>query len=153
MKKMHRKSFVIAGLLVALSVTLFSFKPGWGGDSFTIHLNNKLVLQQYLYSDRDKTVKSLILQASNYNDELRVSFSHCGQVGKSRTITIKNGQNKTLKQWRFTDNNASMTCKVKDILSLEKGNTSLQLFYSSAEMPKGQVLASIVTENTSTVKK
>jgi hypothetical protein len=150
MKKMHRGSFVIAGLLMALSVTLFSFKTGKGGDSFTIHLNNKLVLQQHLYGD--KTVKSLTLQASNSNDELRISFSHCGKVGKSRMLTIKDQNNKLLKQWRFEDTNGSMTCKVKDILGLEKGNTTLQLFYSSAEMPKGHVLVSIVAENRSTVK-
>lgn len=145
MKKMHYRSFVIPGLLVALSVILFSFTAGWGGDSFTIYLNNKLIFQQYLHDD--KNIKNITLQAANYNDELKISFSHCGKVGKSRTITIKDQHNKVLKQLRFEDANASMTCKVKDIFDLKERSITLQLFYSSNELPKGQVLASVVMES------
>ena len=151
MKKMYRRSFVIAALLLTFSFILSSFSARWGGDSFTIHLNNKLILQQYLYAD--KAIKNIRLEKANYNDELRISFNHCGQVGKNRALAIRDSKGKVLKQWNFTDTNGSMTCKVKDILSLENGSASLQLFYSSSEMPKGQVLAAIVTENISTVKK
>lgn len=150
MKKISRKSFASAALLMVASVLLFSFSPRRGGDSFTIHLNNKLVLQQYLHID--KAVKSLSLQAADYNDELRISFSHCGQVGKSRSITIKDGQNKVLKQWRYANNNSSMVCKVKDIVDLKKGNATLKLFYSSGEMPEGYLLASITVEDNRTVR-
>ncbi len=148
---MHRKIFVMAGLLMAISITLSSFTSRRGGDSFTIHLNNKLLLQQHLYGD--KTPKTISLKEADSNDELRISFSHCGQAGKSKTLTVKNSNNKVLKQWNFTDRNATMICKVKEILSLEKGNTSLQLIYTSTEIPKGQILASIVSENISTAKK
>jgi len=147
MKKNQRRSFVIAGLLVALSLTLFSFKPDWGGDSFTIYLNNKQVLQQFLHID--KTVKSLNLQSADYNDELRINFSHCGEVGKSRVLTIKDQKGNILKQLRFEDGNASMTFKVKDIINADKNSNTLQLFYSSVEMPKGQVLAAIVLDRNS----
>jgi hypothetical protein len=145
MKKMHCRTFFTTGILVAISATLFSFTSGWGGDSFTIHLNNKLVLQQYLHGD--KSVKSLTLQAANFNDELKISFSHCGKVGKSRTITIKDQNNKALKLLRFEDANASMTCKVKDIPGLKERGIAVQLFYSSDELPKGQALAFIVMES------
>jgi hypothetical protein len=149
--KKNLKSFAAVLLLLAGHVVLFSFTSPRGGDSFTIHLNNKLVLHQYLHVD--KAVKTLSLQAANNNDKLRISFSHCGQVGKSRSITIKDGQNKVLKQWRYADNHSSMVCKVKDITGLKKGNGPLQLFYSSGEMPAGRVLASVIVEGNSIAKK
>jgi hypothetical protein len=43
-----------------------------------------------------------------------------------------------------------MTCKVKDILDLQKKNasTTITLFYTSSELPKGRVLASITGAST-----
>ena len=66
-----------------------------------------------------------------------IKYHHCGQVGKSRSITIKDGQNKILKEWHFADvskTDAAMTCKVKDIPGLKKGNgtITLNLYYSSS---------------------
>lgn len=151
MKKINHKPFVLSVLLLTMSSFLVSFSSGWGGDSFTIHLNDKLIVKQYVYGD--KTIKEVELKQSNSNDELRISYSHCGAMGKNRIITVKDQKGKVLKQWSFSDKQESMICKVKDILGLEKGNISLRLFYSSTEMPKGHVLASIVTENRSTVKK
>ena len=149
MKKSKKISFI--GLLMAFSMVLFSFKTPAGGDSFTIHLNNKLVLKQYLHDF--KGAQSLTLDASNANDELKVSYSHCGVVGKSRVLIIKDQNGKVLKQWRYEDSKGSMTCKVKDILSMDKGNTTLSLFYNSAEMSKEQVLVSIVTAKDSKITK
>jgi hypothetical protein len=133
--------------LGVLFVTLFSFSAGTGGEGFEIYLNNKLVLQQY--GSQMDAVKSLQLDQRFYNDELMVKYHHCGRVGKSRSITIKDSQNKILKEWHFSDaagSDAAMSCKVKDILGLKKGNgkITLNLYYSSSELPKGRVLASIV---------
>ena len=150
MKKMHRKFFLMTGLLIAIGFSLSSFTSGWGGDSFSIRLNDKLLIEQRLYGD--KTVHAISLKEAKPNDELKITFSHCGKAGKNKTLAVKNGNNKVLKQWSFTDHSATMTCKVQDITSLEKGSTSLQLVYTSVELPKGQVLASIVTDNRSTVK-
>jgi len=131
---------------VALCATLFSFSAGMGGEGFEIYLNNKLVLQQY-GSDMN-TVKTLKLDQAADNDELSIRYHHCGRVGKSRTITIKDGQDKVLKQWKFndvSDASASMSCKVKDILGLRSGkHNTLKLYYSSSELPKGRLLTSIV---------
>ena len=151
MKKINQNYLKVTILLAIAFVTLLSFTSRWGGESFTIYLNDKLLLQQSMHDDR--AIKPIELKKSNYNDELRISFSHCGVAGKKKTITIKDQNDNVLKQWNFSDVNASMTCKVKDILSLEKKNTTLQLIYTSAERPKGRVLASIVTENMNTVKK
>lgn len=131
---------------IALSAVLFSFSTGSGGEGFEIYLNNKLVLQQY---GKDlNTVKTLKLDQASDNDQLSVKYYHCGRVGKSRTITIKDGQDKVLKQWKFTDvanAAASMSCSVKDILDLQKGkDKTLKLYYSSSELPQGRQLVSIV---------
>lgn len=144
MKKMLQRSFVVTGLMIVFSSVLFSFTTSPGGDSFTIYLNNKLILQQYVHAD--KSVKTLSLSDANPNDELRVNYSHCGTVGKKRVLTIKNQQNKILKQFSFADGNNSMVCKVKDIPGLTKNSGELSLVYSSAEMPAGHVLASLVME-------
>lgn len=133
---------------VALCATLFSFSTGnGGGEGFEIYLNNKLVLQQY-GSDMNQ-IKLLNLEKADDNDQLSIRYHHCGRVGKSRTITIKDAQDKVLKEWKFTDvpDAASrVSCKVKDILGLRNGkNNVLKLYYSSSELPKGRQLTSIVT--------
>ena len=153
MQMKNKSGRMPALLLVACCAALFSFSSRKGGDSFEIYVNNKLVLQQYVM--RNEGVKNLSLQQSNYNDQLRINYSHCGQVGKDRVITIKDGQNRALKQWRFADaagTERSMTCKVKDIIDLKKGNTVLQLYYSSRELPGGRLLASINSGNSNYTK-
>ena len=131
---------------IAFCSILFSFSTGAGGEGFEIYLNNKLVVQQY--GSNMNTVKTLKLDQATDNDELSIRYHHCGRVGKSRTITIKDGQDKVLKQWKFNDVSdaaASMSCKVKDILGLRSGkDNTLKLYYSSSELPKGRLLTSIV---------
>jgi len=91
------------------------------------------------------------------NDKLDIYYSHCGQVGKDRYITIKNEKDQPIKVWKFvdaTDNNVAMSLKLKDILSLRKNKTDkLNLFYSSSELPKGKVLAIIAGEETGIARK
>jgi hypothetical protein len=155
MKTINKKSMLMASLMLSLCFALFSFSDRKGGEGFEIYLNKKLVLQQF--GNQLNTVKSLQLDQGSSNDELSVKYHHCGQVGKSRSITIKDGQNKILKEWHFTDVKdayAAMTCKVKDILELKKGNgaITLNLYYSSSELPKGRQLASIVVTSKNVAK-
>jgi hypothetical protein len=132
--------------LLAVCATLFSFSTYRGGDSFKIYLNSTLVLEQHVAMKEG--VKSFDLGKADKNDELSIYYSHCGQVGKGRTIAIKDENNKTLKEWKYADassNKSGMTCKVGDIVNLQKNKSGkLQLYYSSKEMPEGHVLASIV---------
>ncbi|MFI5133349.1 MAG: hypothetical protein ACHQEB_03380 [Chitinophagales bacterium] len=133
--------------MVALCATLFSFAGKMGGEGFEIYLNNKLVLQQF--GSQVSNVKSLQLDQRFLNDQLSVKYYHCGQAGKNRSISIKDGQNKILKEWRFADapaSDAAMICPVKDILNLRKVTTSttFNLYYSSKELPNGRLLTSIV---------
>jgi hypothetical protein len=80
---------------------LFSFSTIHGGEGFEIYLNNKVVLQQF--GSNMNNVKTLKLDQAVANDEISVRYHHCGRVGKNRTITIKDEQDKVLKQWKFSD--------------------------------------------------
>jgi len=149
----NRLSLGIILGIITLSMGLASFSKEKGGDYFEIYLNNRLVVQQVLHSD--KNVKQLSLQQSNYRDQLKVVYSECGRIGQERKITIKDGQNRVLKQWSFVNGTKSakeMVVNVKDILDLKKSDPVLQLVYSSKELTKGQVLASITKTNNSQAK-
>lgn len=123
----------------ACCTVLFSFSSMPGGEGFEVFLNNKVVLQQF--GTNMNTIKTLNLDQASASDELSIIYHHCGQMGKNRVVTIKDGQNNTLKKWSFKDEGNRMTCKVKDILNLQKGNTVLKLYYSSSELPEGRQLA------------
>jgi flagellar hook assembly protein FlgD len=146
MKKI-KLSVATASLLMFVSFALFSFTHRKGGEGFEIYLNSKLVLQQF--GSQLNNLKSIQLDQNSPNDELTIKYYHCGQAGKNRSITIKDGQNKVLKEWHFADvstGSAAMTCKVKDITGLKKGEgpITFNLYYSSSELPKGRQLASLV---------
>lgn len=130
--------------LLAISVALLSFTSKPGGEGFEIFLNNKPILQQF---GKDiNTVKSLQLSSSSANDMLTIKYYHCGRVGNNRVVTIRDEHNTILKQFHFTDSFipvAAMDIPLKDILGLKKGTVTLNLYYSSSELPKGRVLASI----------
>jgi len=133
--------------LVVFSTVFSSFSGNWGGDSFKIFIDKKLVVQDYV--SNSSGVKSFQVDASNASAQVDIYYSHCGQTGKSRNITIKDGENHLLKQWNFSDasgSNTSMSCKVKDLLNLGKANgvSKLNLYYSSKELPNGRLLAAVL---------
>lgn len=132
--------------LVVICTTLFSFSPAPGGEGFEIYLNNKVVLQRF--GNSMNTVQSLQLTGSSSSDQLTIKYHHCGRVGKDRVVTIKDGQNKLLKEFRFPDAAtpvAAMSVPVKEIISLKKGSTTLKLYYASTELPTGRMLVTINT--------
>lgn len=141
------RSLVLAGLCAML----FSFSVNPGGDSFSIYLDNTLMLEQYV--SRNAVTKTLPLNENSGGDLLKVYYSHCGKIGKGRELTIRDAQNKTLKTWNFPDVaegvSSGMNCRVKDIVALQKAgkSTVLNLVYSSKELPDGRLLATIVTGN------
>lgn len=145
--------------LLVMSAVLSSFSVKKGGEGFEIFLNNKLVLQQF--GNQMNTVKSIQLDQRFSDDQLVVKYHHCGHVGKNRSIAIKDERNRILKEWKFanvsaaglTVSDAAMSFRVKDILSLQKNNPGkLNLYYSSAELPKGRLLATIVTAESAKAK-
>jgi hypothetical protein len=128
----------------ALCATLFSFSAPPGGEGFQIYLNNRLLVERF--GGNIKTVQSVQLDLRAPDDELTIKYHHCGRVGKNRSVTIRNEDNKILKQWNFSDTkdvSNVMTFKVKDIMVLGKEKTTLHLYYSSSELPGGRELAAI----------
>ena len=142
MKKINNPIKWLVG--TALCAVLFSFSTLIGGDSFTIHVNGKQVVQYYVYSKA--TLPSVSLDQSTAN-EVSVYYSHCGQIGKGRNLSVKDEKQKVLKVWRFDDviGDTPMTIKATDIIGLySAGTNSLNLFYSSHELPEGRQLATLV---------
>lgn len=145
--------------LVTISTIFSSFSSKKGGEGFEIFLNNKLVLQQF--GNQMNTIKSIQLDHRFLDEQLVIKYHHCGQIGKNRIVVIKDAQNKILKEWKFANasaaslsvTDAAMACKVKDILTLQKSNPGkLGLYYSSSELPKGRLLATIISEELAKVK-
>jgi len=144
-----KKNIFLSSLLAVFSTVLFSFSASRGGDSFSIYLNEKLILQQFIYAD--KSVKTISLSEARPGDELRVQYSHCGVVGKNRVLTIKDSQNNVVKQLRFANGKNSMVFKLRDISGGTAGKSRMQLIYSSAEIPGGFVLASLIMDKSITL--
>ena len=149
MKSIINKSMA----LVAICSALLSFSSKPGGEGFEIFLNNKLLLQRF--GSDVNTVKSIQLEPGSTNDQLIIKYYHCGKAGKNRYVTIKDEQDKVLKQFHYTDAATPVTAisvPVKDIMNLKKGNVVLKLYYSSAELPNGRMLASINMTGTNTAR-
>lgn len=149
----HKSIPVFTFLAVIVATSLLSFKAPFGGDHFEVYLNNRLIIQQHVAMT--KTVSQFNLNEANVNDQLSVKFSHCGQQGTKRHISIRDTKNNVLKDWAFADgaDNTSMVCKAKDVLALQKKNETVHLYYSSAELPNGKLLAKISLGGQSIVKK
>lgn len=137
--------------LVAICAVLFSFSPKPGGEGFEIYLNNKVMIQKF--GSEINSVQSLHLDQSLSAAQITIKYHHCGKVGKNRIITIKDGQNKILKEFRYTDAAtpvAAMSLNVKEILNLKTGNSTLKLFYMSSELTQERLLTKILTSNGNT---
>jgi hypothetical protein len=154
MKQIKGKNWVFASMLTLLSTLLFSFQTNKGGEGFEIYLDSKLVVQQF--NNNMNHLQSISLYRDLANSEITVKYFHCGRPGKNRTITIKDDNQKILKEWHYPDVSAAnmasgqlaMSFKVADILGLQKKNAgNCNLYYSSGELPGGRLLATLVCEN------
>lgn len=136
--------------LLVLCTTLFSFAAKAGGDTYKVYIGSKLVFTRYVYSS-SSAMQNLQIGNSDYNNDLIISYNHCGKPGNGRSIAIKDEQGNTLKEWKFADDanaGASMSIPVKDILELEKKHPHKNLnvyYYSSQYLPKGIMLTSVLT--------
>jgi hypothetical protein len=144
MKSLAKKSF----LWTVVSTFLFAF-TGIGGDSYTIHLGEKQLVQFYVHS-KNPTPTFGFDQAS-VNEQISVYYSECGKIGKERKLTIKNEKDEVLAGWQFantTGEHTPMNFKAKDILALkQKGVNKVKLYYSSQEVSSGRLLAVISLNN------
>lgn len=149
--KHHNSRFIWITLVLALS----SFTVRVGGESYTIHLNNKLVAEHYLTSKA--VIPSVALSKAEGNGELSIYYNECGKIGKERKLTIKDDGGKVLKAWSFVNasgEHTPMVCKVKDILAVtQKEDNSVRLYYTSKEVTSERFLATLVLTNVDTAKK
>ena len=152
-----KKTLAIRSLqLVVLCTTVFAFSERIGVDSFTIHLNNKLMLREYVTAEA--RVKNLHLTRADASDVLKIRYSHCGKTGIKKSVAIENGRKEIIKAWHFPDDaSAVMDVNVKEILAalrMDSGDGNFALVYSSLEIPKGRTLAAIVVsdENKASLK-
>jgi hypothetical protein len=124
-------------------MALSSFSTASGGDLFTIYLNGRQMHRQFIHIDQ--SVKTLQLQSFNDNDKIEVLYSHCGNTGKNRVLTLRNEKNELIKEIKFTNSynkNTLMGFCRKDIGKVMNGE--LNLWYSSIELPGGKLLATII---------
>lgn len=143
MKQHVRRSLAMRSLLaIVMGTVLFSFSERAGLDSFTIYLNNEVLVQDYMKPER--VVRNLSLDAGDAKDVLRVHYDHCGLTGKGRSVSITGPKEEVLKTWRFSDNTPPlMEISLKDIFAAGgKVQEPVKLVYTSKELPKGSVLAS-----------
>ena len=135
-------------LFLALSAFLFSFTP-FGGDTFQIYVDKKLVIDQPLHNYA--SIKTLQLDSKNPDGLVEIYYNHCGRIGKARHLQVRDENNRILKEWVFADAEGKnfMSCKVKDLLDLQKSNSKSQLniYYTSKEMSKAQRLVSVGLSN------
>ena len=146
MKQQHGKGLLAIRSLVmiVLGTVLFSFSERVGGDHFSIHLNERLLLKVFVFEE--KGIKNIALPSADPNDVLRVQYSHCGKIGTERALAIQDSHRRTLKRWSFAgDASLEMKVNMNEILSVAKksSNEGLQLIYSSVEIPEGKALAAI----------
>lgn len=147
MKKNMLFSWVGALFGVALCFVLSGFSATSGAHSVQVYLDNKLMIDQYI--NQKAVAAKLDLDRAENHGELIVKYSECGRTVTGRKITIKNSDDKVLKEWKFEGSSSgfqeSMPCPVKDILTLKttKSNT-LKLYYSSNDFPEGQQIAYLV---------
>lgn len=140
MKSFLKKSF--AGLFLLAALASFTHRPG--GEGFEIYVDNQLLVQRF--GNEMNAVQPVSL-SNRESSKLYIKYYHCGKTGTGRSITVKNNRNQSLHQFRFEDSRAVsgvMMLEIKDIRALIKeDNASLQLYYSSSELPAGRMLAKV----------
>lgn len=157
MKKNISSSWGKALMSVSLCAILFSFAPLPGAHSVKVYLDSKLVIDQYVNFKSE--APKLTLDPPEKYAQLIVKYNECGRTVTGRVLTLKDAQDKVLKDWRYegssTGFSESMACSIKDIIALkQKGSNTLKLYYSSKDFPEGHQVASlIISGNVATASK
>ena len=131
-------------VLAAISlITLINVAKA-GGDSYTIYLNGKQMMKQYV--TQPLSLASLPVNDLKGTDVLVVYYSHCGTIGKDRSISVKDEHGTMLKQWKFADvagKDNGMQIPIKELQELEKKTTHISLYYASQQLPAGRLLTGL----------
>jgi hypothetical protein len=141
-KNLRFLAYGILGVIVSLAI--FSFGTPAGADNFQIYLDKKLVVQEFVHLI--KKPQTINLQAAHQNSQIDVYYNHCGELGKSRTIVLKDNQNRVLREFHFKDGNKFMTCKVSAFVDFKKKDAipAIHLYYAAKQSPEPRLLANIM---------
>ena len=128
-RSIFKQTMVKAIAFKMLLLTIFAVNASAGLDTYSIYLNNKLVLKQSVLEPLN--VKGLNLHKASASYELVIYYSQCNmpdKIGKGRSIAVKDDK--------------GMRISVKELLELEKRSSgTLVLVYSASQLLKGQKLA------------
>lgn len=142
------KSFkLFTSLMPGIMLMAFSF----GGDSFTIHLNNKQIIEHYVYKKETPTLQL----AQGEKGVLSVFYSECGKIGKARTIILKDDRQNILHTWRYADaltEHKPMEIAVPKLQEYLKKAKVLNLYYQSRDVKKETLLVTISTQKNALTK-
>jgi len=125
-----------------------------GGASYEVYLNHERVINEHLYGQKE--VPTLPLTASTTQDELSVTFSNCGKIDTARKISLKDEQDKTLKEWTFSDSpdiKNKMAIRVSEITDFRNKYSTAKLVYSSRELTTEVHMVTLQLGNASAQKK
>jgi hypothetical protein len=150
MQHLHVKMRLFkAGLFLFIALTAFMSSAKAGLDYYRIFLGKKLIYERYVNKPLD--LQSLPFSAADANEMLTVYYFQCNapnKTGSNRSITLKDDNGNTIKQWSFADaqgTNTAMTIPVKELLQLQKENKNraLSLYYGAEGRNGGEKLAAI----------
>lgn len=156
MKHINSKRFlVLAFLLISVLLTTTAFRTHFGLDSYSVYLNNKLILSQAV--NQPLTLESLQLNKANASDKLVIYYSQCNadnKLGKGRSLVLRDNNGNLVKEWKFSDPRAgktSMEIPVKDLLQMESSLAAgqLSLFYTADGMAQAQKLVNLKVKGNS----
>ena len=138
-----RKFFILACLSL---MSILVIAAVWGVDSYSIYLNDKLLLRNAL--DQPLSLETLKLSKANGNDVLTIRYRECHAPKsgvRDRSIGLRDHTGKVIRSWKFShgENNAAMRIPVKEILDAQKQQENLVLFYTSQDLGREQSLAAL----------
>lgn len=148
-----KTKWYVAAILPLACVFLSAFTTLPGGNSFEAYLDQELILNEHLWGSRKM---STITLDKNSTSTLSIHFNQCGVTGTHRSLSIRDEQNKVLKQWRFQDVDPSvkdpMPVPVQEIAKVVLGKKT-GLYYESKEESTAIKLASIQWVDKTTASK
>ena len=132
---------------VFTTLSLLSFTIPFGGDTYTVYINDKLLATQLVGHSSERLIP-LPLYKLERKDQIRIHYNHCGKLGKNRKIMIRNDKSQLLKTWLFADlkdKDMYMVIMAGELIDLSRkyNKTTLNLYYASDEIPAGKALAAI----------
>ena len=133
--------------IASVALCSFAFLPG--GASYEVFLNHERVIQDHLYGRKEAPTLPLTMNAAQ--DELSVTFNNCGKIDTARKISLKNEQNKSLKEWSFSDSpdiKNQMVIRVSEITGFKDQYSTAKLVYSSRELTTDVHLVTLQLANT-----